>query len=252
MKQAEQIIAVPVESPEGSRWRLLLASFLALYFELVVIRYLSTEIRVFAYVKNLPLIASFFGLGIGMVLEAVPKRLSRAFPFLASLLFLLISFAPELHLVHIPFPMMDYQVWGSFQAGVSPYFQALEYLFVTVVILMLLVAFFIVLGRAVGQEFSRFRPLSGYSINLAGSLSGILMFTALSYLSVPPAVWLLVGLLAAYPFMRKNRKVILLFLLVVVATGVTQRGAYWSPYYRISLVGLPPPAGWTQAIGVPA
>ena len=30
---------------------LFLASFLALYFELVVIRYLSTEIRVFAYAK---------------------------------------------------------------------------------------------------------------------------------------------------------------------------------------------------------
>ena len=44
---------------------LFLGSFLALYFELVIIRYLSTEIRVFAYLKNLALIASFFGIGFG-------------------------------------------------------------------------------------------------------------------------------------------------------------------------------------------
>ena len=50
---------------------LFLASFLALYFELVVIRYLSTEIRVFAYFKNLPLISSFLGLGLGMARAAV-------------------------------------------------------------------------------------------------------------------------------------------------------------------------------------
>lgn len=39
-------------------WELLLISFLFLYVELVVIRWLASEIRVFAYFKNLPLMAS--------------------------------------------------------------------------------------------------------------------------------------------------------------------------------------------------
>jgi hypothetical protein len=52
---------------DGLAWKLFLASFVALYCELVIIRYLSTEIRVFAYLKNLPLIASFFGIGLGMI-----------------------------------------------------------------------------------------------------------------------------------------------------------------------------------------
>src|SRR3989442_15957592 len=82
--------------------RLFSASFLALYFELVIIRYLSTEVRVFAYLMNLPLIASFVGLGLGMILGAPPRRLSRVFPFLAGLLFLLIAFAVPLHLTHLP------------------------------------------------------------------------------------------------------------------------------------------------------
>ena len=47
---------------------LFLASVAVLYFELLVIRYLATEIRVFAYLKNIPLIASFLGIDTGMLL----------------------------------------------------------------------------------------------------------------------------------------------------------------------------------------
>lgn len=46
-------------------FELFLISFLALYAELVVIRWLASEVRVFAYFKNLPLMASFLGLGLG-------------------------------------------------------------------------------------------------------------------------------------------------------------------------------------------
>src|SRR3972149_3079065 len=93
--------------------KLLLASFLVLYFELVIIRYLSTEIRIFAYMKNLPLIASFFGIGLGMVRRSPPKVLWRLFPFIAFLLFFQISFAPLLNLTHTPFPAKDYYVYGT-------------------------------------------------------------------------------------------------------------------------------------------
>jgi hypothetical protein len=50
--------------PESSSLGFLfLASFATLYFEILVIRYISTEIRIFAYLKNMPLIASFLGIG---------------------------------------------------------------------------------------------------------------------------------------------------------------------------------------------
>src|SRR5437016_13851022 len=63
-------------SPQNS-WKLFLASFLALYFELVIIRYLYTEVRAFAYLKNRPLIARFFGVGMGMIVGA-PHKSSRS------------------------------------------------------------------------------------------------------------------------------------------------------------------------------
>src|SRR3984893_12786814 len=86
------------DSSTRNAWMLLLANFLALYFELVVIRYLSTEVRVFAYLKNLALIASFFGIGLGMVLGKPPKSVGRFFPLVTAALFLLITFASPLGL----------------------------------------------------------------------------------------------------------------------------------------------------------
>ena len=44
---------------------LFLLSLGSLFLELLIIRWISTEIRVFAYFKNMALIACFLGLGIG-------------------------------------------------------------------------------------------------------------------------------------------------------------------------------------------
>src|SRR5262249_33344883 len=125
-----------------NQMRLLLASFLGLYFELVLIRYLSTEVRIFAYLMNLPLIASFVGLGLGMILGKPPRRLTAIFPLIASALFLLIPFAEQLNLTHLPFPGSDYLIWDS--RAVSSAFPLLKYLSVTLSILLLVVAFFVV------------------------------------------------------------------------------------------------------------
>lgn len=54
---------------------LFMVSFLGLFFEILIVRWLSTEVRLFAYYKNLPLIAAFTGLGIGFMLA----RKSRFF-----------------------------------------------------------------------------------------------------------------------------------------------------------------------------
>src|SRR5262245_58572385 len=44
---------------------LVMVSFLILFLEISLIRYLSTEIRIFAYVNNLVLLACFLGMGLG-------------------------------------------------------------------------------------------------------------------------------------------------------------------------------------------
>src|SRR5215469_3913248 len=184
---------------------LFLASFLALYFELVVIRYLSTEIRVFAYLKNLTLVASFFGIGLGMILGTPPKTTRRLFPLHAALLFLLTSFATVLHLTHLPVPGGQYVMFGhsAIPSGAWALFwiflQTCIFFAVVPAILYLIVMFFLVLGGLVGERLTMLKPLHAYGWNLAGSLAGIIAFTALSFSTTPPIVWILVGVAVAIP-----------------------------------------------------
>ena len=48
-----------------SSWRLFLVSTAALYLEIVLIRWLGTEVKIFAFFQNLSLIVCFLGFGIG-------------------------------------------------------------------------------------------------------------------------------------------------------------------------------------------
>lgn len=226
---------------------LFLASFLALYFELVIIRYLSAEIRTFAYMKNMPLIASFLGIGLGMVLGHAPPRLYRAFPMLAFDLFLLIAFAGPLGLVHLPMPWGDYFVFHLSPEGPSRPLLIMMFVGATVGISVLVVTFFMVLGGLVGEQLARMQSLEGYAVNLAGSLAGIAVFTLLSVLSLPPVVWMLVGFAAAVPFFAKSRTALVFLALTVAMSGMTVRSnTYWSPYYRIELNKLPSPPDWPR------
>lgn len=240
---------VVVSSP--SFLLLFLASFVALYFELVVIRYLATEIRIFAYLKNLALIASFFGIGLGMILEKTSRTLKRLFPWITATLLLLIRFASVFKLTHLPIPTFGYKVYtvqpivlsGNFHA-LSVFVTILIYLAVVPGIMYLIVAFFTTLGGFVGESLRQFAPLPGYGINLAGSLAGIAIFTVVSFLGAPPAVWILLGLLAVVPFFARQRLALVVFGLTVGVMALPQPGTSWSPYYRIELSEVPPPTGW--------
>jgi hypothetical protein len=219
---------------------LFLASFLGLYFELVIIRYLSSDIRIFAYLKNLPLIACFFGIGLGMIIGKPPAKLRQFFPLIAAAIFLLIAFASPLKLTHVALPAFDLVFFGGtpslLEGRRSIYVQfltILQYVAIVPGIMYLIVGFFMVLGGTVGQFLSAEKPLRGYGVNLAGSLVGILVFTALSFSGFSPAIWVLIGFLAALPFFMRDRVTLAVFALIVGVVAVAQGNAYWSPYYRI-------------------
>ena len=235
----------PPKPAASLKLQLFLASFVALFFELVIIRYLSTEIRAFAYLKNLPLIASFFGIGLGMIIGAPRRSLKALFPVVGLILFALIAFAAPLRLTHIPLPRADYYVWGAFP-DVSKVIVPLRFLGEILGILALVVAFFTLLGGIVGEYLARFEPLPGYGINLVGSLAGVLIFTLLAFLRLPPVAWMLVGFLCLVPFFRQKPLSLVLFLVTVIVAFRQEPNTFWSPYYRIDLEPQAAPQGWTQ------
>src|SRR5215472_4823357 len=62
------------EHPHGRiLWPLFLVSFCSLYIEILLIRWIATEVRIFAYFQNLALIACFLGFGLGCYRAAQTK-----------------------------------------------------------------------------------------------------------------------------------------------------------------------------------
>src|SRR5947199_4845770 len=66
--------------------QLVLASFLTLFAELALIRWIAVEVRVFAYFKNLALLLCFVGFGLGCALVSKRVRWPAAITALLGLL----------------------------------------------------------------------------------------------------------------------------------------------------------------------
>jgi SAM-dependent methyltransferase len=225
--------------------KLFVFSLLSLYFELLIIRWLSSEIRIFAYFKNIPLIACLFGLGVGLATAKVGKDWSRFFPIGLAIITAIICFAEPLGLVHISFVnASEYYIIGGIlnQFLDSPYIWQRSLLLIPALAVLLAVFYLIVftflaMGQRLGKMLNWFEPLTGYSINVAGSLTGIVLFTFLSFLSAKPWMWLGLGVLLCLWFYKNWLEIAFLLGSVALAFAIatTQPNVYWSPYYRIDV-----------------
>src|SRR5664279_5819185 len=99
----------PSPPPAPSSWNpllMLLASALTLFGELAIIRWIATEVRVFAYVKNLALLLCFLGFGLGCALARdIPRWTTAAKALLGLILIVRLPYSERilenLSLIHI-------------------------------------------------------------------------------------------------------------------------------------------------------
>lgn len=234
-------------SPEAT---VFLASFLGLFLELALIRWVSCEIRVFAYCKNLVLVASFLGFGVGCLLSRRPVELLRGM-FLLLLLVLLVQLGqPMLQdygprrvtavLSELPGFMIFRHIeldigWGllarlAFAVGWT------SALFFMIAVVM------IPFGQVTASGISELsRPLRGYSVNVAGSLAGILAYTLVTSVRLPPLYWFVPVVLTCLAISRETRERqgligiglgLLLILLPYDGPGFRE---IWSSYQKLAL-----------------
>jgi len=227
---------------------LFLASVAALYFELLTIRYLCTEVRLFTNLKNLPLIACFFGIGVGMIFGKPKTRLLSAFPWAALVFFSVIRYAAWLHLPNNDISWTYDLSQAPVQQSAARVLYAVRFLGLVFGLCSLIVALFVVMGGFVGEPLKRMPALKGYGINLAGGLAGVVLFSALALFNFGPPVWLLVGFLLLVPFFPRVTQIVL-FVLTILDVAVPQPNTLWSPYYRIDVVALPSPPGSNDIAG---
>ena len=139
-------------------------------------------IRLLAYFSNFILLASFLGIGIGCLLAKARSRLFAWFPVMtAAVVGAVYFFRLE---VAIPPSASIYFTSGTAEPVVAVETTLLlPVLFVTVAALMATAA------QRMAREMAALEPLRAYTLNIAGSLCGVLAFGVMSWLELPPVVW---------------------------------------------------------------
>jgi len=211
----------------GDRRDIFLATFSILVLELAVIRWMSQQITVFAYLNNVLLMAAFLGMGLGVGLgRKRPALFHAALPTLAGLSAIL---AFPAFLGPLRFPDPSIALWGQEQVGL---FSRSLVLILALFVLTTLV--FVCAGVRVGEIFGRSEALGAYSVDLLGSLAGVLAMTLLSVLQTPPPVWFFAGGIGLAYLSRRWWSWMSLAAVIALAF-LSIRGAVFSPYYRIDL-----------------
>lgn len=200
-----------------------------LFFELLCIRWIPSYVRYLSYFNNFILLASFLGMGLGMLAARRKRFWFLPFPLMLALLVLVIA-KTKFQLV-ISSTQVLYYGAGEQQSASAENFLVLPLIFGMVTLC------FIPLARAFGQLFSEVKPLTAYTYDIIGSLCGIASFSLISYFSLPPLVWF--SVLAVLLLLLSARRTVLFAAVVLGAVLIEvtrmQAGAYWSPYYKILL-----------------
>ncbi|MBI4053590.1 MAG: hypothetical protein HY394_06160 [Candidatus Diapherotrites archaeon] len=207
---------------------LFLISFLTLFFELAMIRWIPGTVAAIGYFTNLILISSFLGMGLGCLL-AGRKDFSR---FLPALFFATVIVAVLIKKIGVaPSQNLSDFIFVDFSG------QALPLILVMPLVFFVNFLFFVPLGQILGRFFEKFQPLRAYAINILGAIAGIVVFTLLSFLSVPPVAWFSVGAACTLWFLR-GKKIhfvsgILFFAIALSVIVIVAENEVWSPYQKL-------------------
>ncbi len=227
--------------------RLALISLLSLFLEMLMIRWISSEIRVFAYFKNLVLVACFLGFGLGCYLWRRRVQLMAMIAPLVVLTVILKTPLSPLRRIVGALPEMlggstEVRIWGVPSMPTS-WPGTLLALAVMVPLFAVIAMMFVPMGQLVGWYLEKAsNGVTAYSVNVLASLAGIGGYTLLCFLYQPPVVWIAVaGVLAVLAFWRKpgaRWALAASFLACVLLLAVRdhrQTTTYWSPYQKLDL-----------------
>lgn len=204
-------------------------SFLALFLELMMIRWVPSVVHLVAYYANLMLISSFLGLGVGALLTQSATRLFRWFPAVLAL--------------NVVYLLGCQWVAGSLPgSGAESRFYSTAAPMASYVMLVGVFVFntlaFIPLGQQIGVLFNSMRPLRAYMWDLGGSLCGTLAFGFFSYTYFSPVVGMaLVGIVfvAVTPRVHRAFSAVALGAVCVAMYIGSADVAVWSPYYYVTV-----------------
>jgi len=237
-----------------NRIDLFVASILVLFLELACIRWFPAHVLFLTFFTNVVLLAAFLGISVGCLAASRPQNYIRWTPLL---LLLTIAVSDLIEVVRqrtgsavqvgnylspqLVFFGVESQPWDP-SKFVIPIEAVSGLLFVLVALAL------VGPGQQLGRTLARVsNRVEGYTINIAGSIAGILLFTACSWWELGPTWWF-AGALAAIAYLYKPIRRVETGLLAVTTAAIlalvhadarpatvkdTTTRELWSPYYRI-------------------
>lgn len=229
--------------------RLALTSFIILFLELLLIRLIGTEIRIFAYLSNVVLLAIFVGTGIGMLIKKqFSLRLSAL--LLTVLVFIIVTkiFAGITDWLS---PLSESFIW--FQSSTWSAVQILSGIFLTTALFFLIFFIFIPLGQVLGSLFDNTKKsILAYSLNITAALIGMWTFYGLSLLNLSPMIGIIIIQIALVLLIDSPKFRRQIITLAIAAAFIGALGLYieglqtipplekiWSSYQKLTLREFP-------------
>ena len=242
---------------------LFLISFLILFLELAAIRWFPAHVLYLTFFTNMVLLATFLGMSVGCLAAGQRRDYLRWTPLLLVVVMFAavaveISSGSFVKFVDVGNQTRPEQIYF----GTEYQSQDLSRYAIPVEVLcgfffLVLALAFIGPGQELGRALKRWpNRLQAYSINIAGSIAGILIFAACSWLQVRALWWFLLAALGLgyFYFVSPDHRfetrkpgwtavtalplLLVMYLAAFVPAhndypGQNKAQQFWSPYYRI-------------------
>ena len=214
---------------KSAKWQLFWVSFLILFAEIMALRWMSIEFTTLKAFPNLVIMVILIAISAGLTWSE--SKLSQLtimqskLPFcgaIALILMILIT-APQFKVYEQSF-RLD-QDWYKVAFALVFLLSAMASLYLI----------FLRLGILLKPLFDSQPPLTAYTINLLGSIFGVVIFGLISYLSAPPAVWLLAIGFVVFAIRKKKSDLLIAILFAGLAFYFNHQ-SYWSPYSKLDIV----------------
>jgi spermidine synthase len=237
------------EKPRDRYIDLLLISFLILFLELASIRWFGSTVVFLTFFTNVVLLACFLGMSVGLLSAGRRRNLITWVLPLSLLAMGLAAVAlkssriwPNL-LIDVGGQNSPQQVYFGTSRLTAPdpsrFVVPIEV--VAAVFFVLIALTFIGLGQVMGRAFNAIpNRVVAYSVDILGSLAGIVVFGLMSYLRTPPVLWYALGTVIVLRFLPRLSWFQAACAIALVG-GLGLLGHYeaarritiWSPYYKI-------------------
>lgn len=218
---------------------------LSLFLELAMIRWQAALFPFFAFYKNLSLLSCFAGLGLGYALA----NRNRSYLFLTL---------PLLCWQFLFMTVMRYGLHGYVTASlfVLPFreqlnmglsraihfYSAFQGYYLLAVVFLLTALAFIPVGQLCGYMMKRRSKLSGYGLNLLGSLAGVLLMFLVSAFWTPPTIWFLLAFASLLCFYVRKQSILVvgacfavLSLVILEWPAAAEFQRIYSPYQLLEV-----------------